>query len=622
MAREVIVVEKHTGERAYELWSARLQKALAWRQEHWNGDKAWKRALRIVRGEHWSNRAISTVEDLYSDMARDRITVNITGSTVEDFLPFLVRRHPEFIIRPKRPEFVQNARNQQNLLNYLWREKGFTKQLRRAVKDAVIIGHGVIKTGYRFELDDAALKPGVRINYNDAIREEEPWARRISPFHFLFDPDAPDHDLQSARWCAEILFRPIQDIVEDRRYKQSIRKDIRMGVASPTTRQAFMSNHASNFGGKRDLLREEENAQNLGVIWEVWDKRFSRRLVFIDGIEQPVIEEDWPYPYLDGFPYVMVPFIDLPDEHYPLGMVAFIEDQQMELNRIRTKEFREHRRTGTILTAAQNFVEESELAKASSGDALEIILHDGTPGDVPISAISMPTEVFKSGELQRIIMDDIRRMTGSDALVQGGDLKSRTSATEINARSQFFGLKLEDKVEKIDNFFADVARQILQHTQANMKRDKLILPLGINAGNATAEDFSRMTAEDIRGEFDLELTTVSAERVDRTVERQQRLQVMQIILQQLQLLSSSGAQIDVAELLRWTLETFDVKDIERFFPEGLTIRGPISEQSGQPVGLGANAPNPQQEQIQREASPGTNAALGAILGGLSGGRNT
>jgi hypothetical protein len=545
----------------------------------------------------------------------------VTGSTIEDFIPFLVRRHPEFVIRPKKPQLVETAQNQKNLLNYLWVEKNMTMQVRRAVKDAAIVGHGIVKTGYRFELDEDALKPGVRIEYNDAIREEEPWVRRISPFHFIFDPDAPDHDLESARWCAEILFRPMQDVLQDKRYKSSVLRDIKNGSESPTTHLDFLAQQTSA-GGITNLTKNEQRAQELAVVWEVWDKRFSKRLVFIDGVETPVIEEDWPYTYLDGFPYAMVPFIDLPDEHYPLGMVRFIEDQQMELNRVRTKEFHDHRRTGVLLTAAKNFVSESELMKATSGSSLEVILHDGAPGDNPINAVNLPTEIFKSEQLQRIIMEDIRQMTGSDALTSGGALKSRTSATEVNQRANFFGLKLEDKVEKIDGFFQRIARQVLQHTQANMKTTSLILPLGIDAAQVTADHFAALTPEMIRGEFDLELNTVSAERVDRATDRQQRLQVMQMVMQQMQVLLSSGAQVDVAELMRWVLETFDVADVERFFPQGLALQGGLPPGAGGlPISTQQEAPDPQGAQLQAGAADGGAAGLGALLGGLSGGDN-
>jgi len=613
MAAEMFETERASGDRAYEMWHDRLAKSLAWRQSHWNGDDAWKRALRLVRGDHWSEGQ-EMEEDLFSDTPRDLITVNVTGSTVEDFLPFLIRRHPEFTIRPRRPESVEAAVNQRNLLNYLWREKNMTRQMRRAVKDSVIIGHGIVKTGYRFELEEGALRPGVRINYNDAIREEEPWIRRINPLHFVFDPDAPEHDLESARWCAEILFRPVQDVLEDKRYKKSVIKRIKNGELSLTTHLSFLSDHATP-NAVSSLTADEQRSQELAVIWEVWDKRFSKRLVFLDGVTEPVIEEDWPYPYLDGFPYVTVPFIDLQDEHYPLGMVRFIEDQQMELNRIRTKEFADHRRTGVLITAAKNHISATELSKATSGSALEILLHDGAPGDSPLQAVSMPTELFKSEALQRTIMEDIRTMTGADALTQGGSLKSRTSATEVNARAQFFGLKLEDKVEKIDLFFQRVARQVLQHTQANMKTNKLVLPLGVDAARVTAEHFSSLTPDAIRGEFDLDLATVSADRVDRSVDRQQRMQVMQIVLQQLQLLSQAGQQVDVAALIGWVLETFDIKDIERFFPQGLTVDQPLVEGGGLPVGVNAPPPDPAAESQQRNAV----GPLAGLAGALSGG---
>src|SRR5262249_47664538 len=153
----------------------------------------------------------------------------------------------------------------------------------------------------------------------------------------------PDHTLDSARWCCEMFFRPLPDVLADPLYDEEAKDMIRSGGYSPaavTTRKNEPPTTPSPMAAYDSILPED----NLVIIFEVWDRRFQKYFVFADNVPRPLVEKPWPYEYLGKeFPYKMVGYIPIPNEHYGIGIPRWIEDQQYELNRIRTSMF-EHRR--------------------------------------------------------------------------------------------------------------------------------------------------------------------------------------------------------------------------------------------------------------------------------------
>ena len=77
------------------------------------------------------------------------------------------------------------------MINYAWREYDIQQQIEKATLDSIVIGHGVVKTGYNLEVD-MADNPRTEgsIFYEDYIKKDSPFAKRISPFLFYYDPEA------------------------------------------------------------------------------------------------------------------------------------------------------------------------------------------------------------------------------------------------------------------------------------------------------------------------------------------------------------------------------------------------------------------------------------------------
>jgi hypothetical protein len=611
-AAYIFTPETSTGREAYRKIAGRVEHALQWRQKLPYGDPAWKRAIRLYRGQHWSTSGQEEYEQITSDNPRDRITVNMVGSHIEDTLPFLVRQSPHFILRPRNLQSVDNAVVSTEVMNYSWQELRIDNQLKMSIQDGLVLGHGVMKTGYNLEVDwDEANKPEVagHLTWDSFIRKDEGFARRVNPFQFVFDPTAADRTLHSARWASEFIFKSKNDVLQNKLYNQSLLRKIKNGTEDlhdlPSwIKDTFTDQTTSMFTSR--MSEEDLEQENLAVLYEVWDRKFEKYYLFAYGIETPLVEEPWKYPYLDGFPYAMWNFMPLNDLPYGPGMALILENQQLEKNRIRTTEFNNRRKHGNRKIAVHTGgLDEKELQKFLSDD--DEVIELNAPVNQVISVIPTPDLPADNYHVDSIIDEDMRRLIGADQLLSGGSLPSRTSAREIDARTGIIGLKLQERVARVDEFVSEVANQLWQHIQSNMSTHKVVRIVGPEKGI----NWKTVTPEDVKGEFDMEMISTSKPEYDPLQERQQRVNMLQILTEQMPMMQQMGYAVNLPEVLKWTLESFDRVEADAFITQ---IPPQPAPAPGQEVSTeGAPAPGAQSGQ-----GPISGLA-GQALGGLSGG---
>lgn len=546
----------------YEAWHNKIDATLQWRQKYWNGDKAWKRFLALYRGDHWrTSRYNEGFLDPDSDVPRDRITVNFTGSTIQLAKSFLIKGSPKFVIKP-RPALnaqdvqkaVVSAMLQQEVLNYEYEQQEMHPQLKSAILDSIIIGHGITKTGFTTKKPIAKDKKVGQLDTKEYIQDETAYVERINPFRFLFDVENECfNQLDNVGWCAEIFFRNITDVINDDTYNKKIRGQLKRGEEKADTYQSVLYQPSEYSYNKGDNTETD-----LAVCYEVWDKKRNKYYVFLSGVIEPLIETEWPYDYLDGFPYEKTDFIPVPNEHYGLGIPAWIEDQQLELNRVRTSMYDHRRRFNRKYLVQEGALEPGEKQKLISGDTGTIIMTTGGPNSVaPLQELKIPSDAFG---VESTIKADIMELTGVDQLARGGQLPGRTSAAEINARQSYVNLKLDDRVESVDKFVLKNGKKVLQHIKTNTKVDRVMQiagPLG--------QTWIRFSPEDIRSEFDITMDTVSAPKIDEVADRQQALQIFQLIMSNMQTIMQLKIPINFQELFAWLFGKFGEKDISRFF---------------------------------------------------------
>ena len=593
-----------------EIWLSRIAMTRQARLMRKNGERDWRRYYRWYEGEQWDDRG-GQGSNVSSDNPRETATINKTGSIINSIVPFLINDEIKFLLKARRPEDDVSAEIQQALLNYEWRKRKMTNAMKTCARDMVIIGHCIAKPGYTVEVDESK-KPkddGV-INYADYVKRDAPYVERVNPLNFIWDWAGKDRTLNTARWCAEVFFVPYADVVVNKEYDPEVLGMMYSGDYTPTTQTAWetMGVPPGWMKGMQSFALPEDN---LVTLIEIWDKKYRKRMIYCDGCPYPLLVSDWPYDYLDGFPYVMAKYIDVPNQPYGLGLPRWIEDQQVQLNRMATLEQDVARKSRPRYKASEQTNPE-EVVKFQNGD--DIVVGDIQP--IPPADLSQMFQVIQAN-IQRAIEE----MTGADRLLQGGPLPSRTTAGEVGTRARLTGLKLDQHVEDFEEFVEDVATQILGHLKKFRTTADVVQVVGLQGAF-----WHEYTNEDIQAAVDVEVNYFAAPKTDPALEKQSRKEIFQLAISAQPVMAQQGQMVfDIPQLFNWVLQPYNEKDIGRFFKPALVPMPPLEEGQGSGPGAGlppamagalAPAPIPQQPGVGGAPAPTQSDLLMGLLGGI------
>ena len=551
-----------------EIWLTRIGQARQARNERENGEKKWRNYYRWYAGRQWDDRG-DWGGQISADNARDTATVNKVGSIINSIRPFLINDEIKFLLKPQRPADATGVKIQQALLNYEWRERNMTRPVKACALDLLIIGHCVGKSGYTVEVDESKAKDEV-INYADYVKRDAPFLERVNPLHFLFDTFGRDHSLHTARWCAEYLFVPFTDVLENKSYDRETVSLLQSGSASVTTLSSWeMQLNIGRRQKEKPIFTLPED--RIVALIEIWDWKTKQRMIYPDGCVRPLLVEDWPFGHLDKFPYSMANYIEVPNEPYGLGVPAWIEDQAMQLNRMATLEQDVARKSRPRIAAGVG-TDAAEVTKYANGD--EVVVGE-------FKAIQLPTLPQDFQIIQANIQRVIEEMTGADALLQGSRLPSRTTAGEIGTRARLTGLKLDQHVEDFEVFVEDLATQVLHHLKKFRTVDDVIEIVGDEGA-----EWREYTNEEIQDDVDVDVEYFAAPKTDLELEKMSRKEILQLIVSAMPVMAERTDTIpNIPAVLEWVLDAYGEKDTARFFRSPMIAGGPTGGGAGPGQGL-------------------------------------
>jgi len=547
----------------------RLKHAERWREEE-GYDETWQRLLDLYKGKHFP----SGLAD------EDRIAINIAFSTVNVIFPALTVNYPKIEVLANRQEDEDRAVISEAVVNYLWRHYDFRAPFRRATKDFLTLGHGWIKIGYKFEEveesmgEEEVAEEGSRmiteadqyaaenpeladelptdeeimaniVNTKTVVTEDRPTLERVSPFDMFVDPEATC--MEDARWIAQRIIRPLEDVKEDPRYTSSIRRRVKA--------DAVISS---------DWLSQEQRRKYDGdidrvTIWEYYDISAGLMCVFAEGSDDFLIEPQ-EMPYAFGHPYEFIANYDVPDEFYPIGDLEMIEAPQQELNKTRSQMMNHRKKYGRkYLYRASALGPEGRQGLESNEDNIAIEVIDDNQ---PLQDVIMPVPITPmSGDLyqySQIIEADMDKVSGVNEYARGATPEIRRTATEAAMIQDGANARSADKLSLIEIAIGKIARKVLQLSQQYMT--------GEQAARITGSDgqqfWFKYSHEDIEGEFDFQVEGGSTQPQNETFRRQQAVAMMN------SLGPLVGQIIDPVALARHVLQFgFGVKSPGKFMLE-------------------------------------------------------
>ena len=580
-------------------YRGKIEQAKRWRREE-RYDDLWSRMIDMYRGKHFK-----------TETEEDRLLVNIAFATINVISPSVSVNYPKITVNARKYEDAPRAVVTEAVVNYWWKHYECQKEFRTAVKDMLVIGHGFLKTGYRFVekqtgdyevADELASAAPESITESDfIITEDRPFVERISPFDIFVDADATS--MQDIRWIAQRVRRPLKDVKKDKRYNSAARNE-----AAPS--------HYSKWGiddwrGTVRPRRSENEDDAYVEIWEYYDIESGKMSVFCDGGDKFLVNPTV-IPFSFGHPFVMLRNYEVPEHFYPMGELEAIEPLQMELNQTRTQMMNHRKRFSRKWLYKESAFDADGRAALESDDdnvMVPVISEEALGGVItPMPAVISPPEFYNQSNL---ISGDIDRVSGVSEYQRGGMPEIRRTATEAAISQDASNARSADKLAIIERGIGECARRLVMLAQQYMTAEGAIRVAGKDAQPIWV-NFDR---DYIQGDFDFEVEGGSTQPVNESFRRQMALQVVDAMAP-----FASAGIIDMPKLATYVLQYgFGIKSAASFVTAPPPPMGP--EMGGMPQGAPPQGMPPQglpPEAMMQGAPPqgGAPAGLPPELAGL------
>ncbi len=577
----------------------KIEQTKRWRREE-RCDDLWARMIDMYRGKHFK-----------TETQEDRLLVNIAFATINVISPSVSVNYPKITVNARKYEDAPRAVVTEAVVNYWWKHYECQKEFRTAVKDMLIIGHGFLKTGYRFVEKDgsdyeasdelASAAPESITESDFIITEDRPFVERISPFDVFVDADATS--MQDMRWIAQRVRRPLKDVKKDKRYNSAARNE-----AAPS--------HYSKWGiddwrGSVRPRRSENEDDAYVEIWEYYDIETGKMSVFCDGGDKFLVNPTT-IPFSFGHPFVMLRNYEVPEHFYPMGELEAIEPLQMELNQTRTQMMNHRKRfSRKWLYKESAFDADGRAALESDEDNVMVpVISEEPLGGVitPMPAVISPPEFYNQSNL---ISGDIDRVSGISEYQRGGMPEIRRTATEAAISQDASNARSSDKLAIIERGIGECARRLVMLAQQYMTAEGAVRVAGKDAQPIWV-NFDR---DYIQGDFDFEVEGGSTQPVNESFRRQMALQVVDAMAP-----FASAGIIDMPKLATYVLQYgFGIKTAASFVtaaPPPMPPEMAGAPQGALPPGMPPQGPPP--EAMMQGAPPqgGAPAGLPPELAGL------
>ena len=554
----------------------RVDYARNWRKNE-NYDNLWQRMINLYRGRQYRGQAVG-----------DRLLVNIAFSTINTLAPSVAIGRPKINVNPRRPEDGDKAVVTESIINYWWQHYECQPQFQLAVKDYLILGHGWVKTGYRFveeaktkDIEDSAdeaadpKKPTDDVESDFIIREDRPFLERVDPFDMFVDPDATSMD--NARWIAQRTRRPIKDIKNDPRYDYSARKEV-----GPSSYQRYGDlNTTPNFYTTNSYGEEDAYAD----IFEYYDIDTGEMSVFSDSGDKFLIKPI-KMPYVFGHPFFMLRNYDIPGFFYPMGELEAIEPLQYELNETRTQMMNHRKRYSRKWLALESAFDDFGRQMLASDDDNVIVPVKGSENlnnvVVPMPALINPPEFYNQSAL---IQNDIDRVSGVSEYQRGAIPETTRTAREASIIAEAGNARVAEKLVNIENAIARCAANLIMLAQQYLTGEQTVRIVGTEA----APVWLTFDRDYIAGEFDYSVEAGSTAPRNEAFRRDMALQVVSAMAP-----FAQAGLVNMGKLAEYVLGTgFGIKNASAFLtqpqapeaPEGMSPDQQALEGQGLPPGM-------------------------------------
>lgn len=542
------------GDAAYETkeWTKTIQSTMAWRdriaQRH-----RWQDFISEFKGD-WSH--VSNTVDI------PLMPVNMVYAYTKTEIARLYFRDPWITVNAKKQEELGAADIAEALINYVWSEINLKQEVKRALLDALLVGHGWVKLGYSAEFGTAESKeqseePVQEVTVNQFIKAEEVFAYHIPWKDVLFSPDSlrPPHD---SRWMAFRITRPLRAVQESGIYENT--EDLKANLET------------------EDMYKTDTNKNIQTVtLWEIWDLDHKEVKTLAIGHDKWLRKIPWPYTKMTGFPAVMYHFNIVPQEPYPLSDIAPGEAQVVESMKMMAIMLNHLKRWNRQIFIKEGFMTDIEEAKFKQAIDGAIVKTEGNPAE----GIYIPSYAPVQQDIYAVwnlILDIFRNVMGQSEVDRGGQANAQTRTLgELRAQLQGGRSRSEERIDMLEDQISEMATKLMMIMKEKLSKPRIVRMVGQKAvdeamqlsiqnrpsagmtGATTGQQSFSVTGADLPDDMDIDVVAGSTTPLNK----ENKLNILGEFMKESQAFGIQPGSQAARDLGRAILKEIDVKELDQ-----------------------------------------------------------
>jgi len=517
----------------------------------------WKQAIRLgirYRMLYGRSKKWQTYKNYYrGHFVEGTVPVNIIYAIGRSIIPQIYFRNLRVNITARRPGYWPNALVLERVDNVLLEEMGLKQTFKSMILDSYLCGNSMGILGYDSEYgfnpsfaseqgyQDGTLsqfsEKGEKIEYNYNISPGMPWFQRCNPLDFIVPWGT--HKWEEAPWFAFRKMRPLRDIKEDPKYTN--KNDLK---AVYKTRLEGSDNESIR-------TTTEDFKTEFVELWEVHDQR-SGQVFALSLDHDKFLRDEIDEMQVEGLPARTLSFNEDPDYFWCTPDCRLIEQQQLEINDIRTMA-KLHRRVALLkVLYDKNMLKPEELEKLLDGNPkVGVAVDTGINGDIRRAVALFQSHVPPDLSMAAAeVREDVREIIGFSRNQMGAyeSPGGRRSATEANIVRAASMIRIDERRDAMADLFSSVMRATNQCIFKNWNDQRIVDFIGPDG----ARYWVRFTGREIKGEFAYKVNPEEAMPANQGTRRQDFIEIMNV--------ASKIPNIDIGYVVQQYANNFDWLD--------------------------------------------------------------
>ncbi len=476
---------------------------------------------------------------------RSKLFVPWSFTIVETIIPKVFARDPKFRAVAQNPDFDPDSPGViSDLLTYQWGRAGMRIKMYDYIKDSLMYSKGYAKVGWNFQTKtktfmEPVVGKGDKITFNKVVRSDvehdDPKIDIVDPMDIYVDPDATS--LDDAAYVIHRKTVPLKEVKDNPNYQDT----------DKIKQAEYADQYLDKISRYRNATPPKDKHKDLVEVLEYWGA--DDKLVVVAN--RSVVLRDSPNPYH----HKNIPFVELddyrdPHRYYGQSELSVIDPLQREVNSIRNqRRDYDNLALNPVVRMVPGTLRNPNSAVMSPGNVW--MVSDLNSMDI----FQLPQLQGTSSEIEERTISDIQRTTAIDEIGIGllPDNPQRRSATEVVTATTMAGKRFAMKIALLEEAVKRIGQMVFDLDQQFLDQERVIQIVG----ETGAQEWVKLSPEDIRGRFFVNVEAGSMLPKDEIATRREAVELLQYITPIIQPAMQSNPSI-IMPIIRMVLDTFEL----------------------------------------------------------------